>query len=257
MAWSAWSGLRLSHIFGACGGHLSSLTAGISKPTTAAGQAILVKCESVGSGKRVSDGHSEHVNYTFRLAVGLRDVGTFVTRYSRSLQAHEQFVKQGLLPPLDPPLEFPPKYRLRNMTSDEGNVILRQHELQLYFERLLGVSLCCVQRLRSLHTQGTFKNSCTMKILRSCVVTPLSCRRPVCSRCQRSAGPLACQQHLARNLHTCLTTRDLCLRSLACVELRCRRSVPRWPPKKNLWSEIRVAFEYNTFTGGNKCSCFD
>ena len=196
------------HTFCPCGGYFSRLTAGISKPTTAAGQGIPVKCESVGSGKRVSDGHSEHVNYTFRLAVGLRDVGTFVTRYSRSLHAHEQFVKQGLLPPLDPPLEFPPKYRLRNMTSDEANVLLRQHELQLYFERLLGVSVCRVRHLRSLHTQGTFKHSCTMKILRYCVVTALSCRRPVCSRCQKSVGPLACQQHLARNLRTYLTARD-------------------------------------------------
>ena len=181
------------------------MSAGVSKSEKAAEKGIPVQCESVGAGKRVSDGHSEHVNYTYRLSIGLRGVGTFVTRYSRSLQAHEQFVKQGLLPQLDPPLEFPPKYRLRNMTSDEGNVRLRQHELQLYFERLLGVSLChvCSVGIASSHMMKVLERFCT------CVCWAIVYRRrPACSQCQKSAIRLAYRKRLARNLSIYLTARD-------------------------------------------------
>lgn len=106
-----------------------------------AAQGIAVKCESVGAGERVSDGSSEHIAYTYQLSVGGAVVGTFVTRYSQALEAHVQFVEQGHLSHLHPPLEFPPKRWFRDMTTNEGNVRVRQHELQRYFEQLLGVSL--------------------------------------------------------------------------------------------------------------------
>lgn len=128
--------------------HMRSKAAGASARKLATGQGIPVKCENVGAGKSTSDGNSEHIAYSFQLIIGLRVVGTFATRYSKSLREHEKFVKQGLLSHLDPPLEFPPKYRFRNMTTDKGNIQMRQHELQLYFERLLGVSLQHLQHLQ-------------------------------------------------------------------------------------------------------------
>ena len=117
------------------------MTIGVPTLKNASGRGIAVTCESVGGGERVSDGTAEHIAYTYRLIVGGGVVGTFTTRYSRGLEAHAQFAAQGHLSHLDPPLEFPPKYWFRNMVTDEGNVRLRQHELQLYFERLLGVRL--------------------------------------------------------------------------------------------------------------------
>lgn len=120
-----------------------SMIVGVPTLKSAAGQRIAVKCESVGAGERVSDGSSEHIAYTYQLSVGDAVVGTFVTRYSHALEAHVQFVQQGHLSQLQPPLEFPPKRWFRDMTTNEGNVRLRQHELQRYFERLLGVSLRC------------------------------------------------------------------------------------------------------------------
>lgn len=84
---------------------------------SATGQGLVVKCENVGVGERVSDGKSEHIAYTFELSVGSGVVGTFATRYSHGLEAHAQFVQQGYLNHLDPPLEFPPKYWFRNMIT--------------------------------------------------------------------------------------------------------------------------------------------
>ena len=117
------------------------MTVGVPTLKNGHGQGIAVKCESVGAGERVSDGTSEHIQYTYQLSVSSEDVGTFTTRYSEGLEAHAHFVQQGYLSNLDPPLDFPPKYWFRNMVTDEGNVRLRQHELQIYFSRLLGVSV--------------------------------------------------------------------------------------------------------------------
>jgi hypothetical protein len=72
-------------------------------------------------------------------------------------------------------LEFPPKYRLRNMTTDEGNVRLRQQELQVYFERLLGVSLCRVYgtgiSTSNITTEWRYWNDLVSEcVLRYCVL---------------------------------------------------------------------------------------
>ena len=96
---------------------INSMTVGVPTLKNATGQGLAVKCENVGVGERVSDGKTEHITYTFQLSVGSGVVGTFRTRYSQGLEAHTQFVQQGHLNHLDPPLEFPPKYWFRNMIT--------------------------------------------------------------------------------------------------------------------------------------------
>jgi hypothetical protein len=92
--------------------HALRMTVGVPTLQSASGRGIPVTVESLGDGERVADesgSGSEHIAYTFQLAVGGVVVGSFVTRYSQGLGAHAQFATTGDLSHLDPPLNFPPK----------------------------------------------------------------------------------------------------------------------------------------------------
>jgi hypothetical protein len=69
------------------------------------------------------------------------------------------------------------------MVTDEGNVRLRQHELQLYFERLLGVRTRCSLQLVQVHWTAAAGS----------ILTPASaCLRVCVSVCRaQEAGLLA------------------------------------------------------------------
>ena len=106
---------------------------GVEVRVASAGHSLL------GNDTLVAVGGPQHIEYTYELQVGKNAKERFDTRFSSALAAHEAvFAANESVMRLDPPLTFPSKHFFKDMIHDESNVKLRESELQVYYQRLLG-----------------------------------------------------------------------------------------------------------------------
>ena len=84
-----------------------------------------------------SDGGVPRVTYKFDVRLGNFQIHKFEQRYSAARACYEKLEERGTFAHMKPPLTFPSKMLLSDMT-DSTNIAQRGEKLRYYYQRLLG-----------------------------------------------------------------------------------------------------------------------